>query len=70
MNCGTKATGTGAARFGMALWLIAFALLPATVMAQSASATVEADQPAGMLVPPTSASDFTAVQLDSMLARS
>ena len=70
MNCGTKATGTGAARFGMALWLIAFALLPATVMAQSASATVEADQPAGMLVPPTSASDFTAVQLDSMLAGS
>ena len=46
--------------------------LPASVMGQALAAVnamaVEQDQPAGDLVPPTSASDFTAAQLDSVLA--
>jgi predicted methyltransferase len=49
------------------LWLVASLALPA--MAQVASvASVAPDQPADELVPPTSASDFTASQLDDVLA--
>jgi predicted methyltransferase len=42
---------------------------PAAAQAVQAS-TVEPDQPTDMLVPPTSASDFTATQLDTVLAGS
>jgi predicted methyltransferase len=49
--------------------LTACLVLPVAAMAQAASASSPGqDQPAGGLVPPTSASDFTANQLDSVLA--
>ena len=60
-------------RWGMlAAALLVFGLaLPAAVIAQVApAASVEPDQPADALVPPTSASDFTASQLDDVLAGS
>lgn len=48
------------------------ACVPTSVMAQALASVdamaVEQDQPTGDLVPPTSASDFTAAQLDSVLA--
>jgi predicted methyltransferase len=50
----------------LALGLTATLLLAATAHAQQATQ----DQPAGQLVPPTSASDFTATQLDTVLAGS
>ena len=52
--------------------LLAFGLaIPAAVIAQVApAASTEPDQPADALVPPTSASDFTASQLDDVLAGS
>lgn len=54
----------------MAAALLAVGLaIPAAVMAQVAPNTsVEPDQPTNALVPPTSASDFTASQLDAVLA--
>lgn len=53
------------------LWLAAALLLPGVALAQAApSASAEPDQPADALVPPTSASDFTASQLDQVLAGS
>ncbi len=52
----------------MVLWFAVLAGGPVAALAQAASATIEPDQPADMLVPPTSASDFTASQLDSVLA--
>jgi predicted methyltransferase len=62
-----------AASRGKALtWLLAACLgLPGIAMAQAVPATsAGTDQPANELVPPTSASDFTSAQLDSMLAGS
>ncbi len=57
------------ARFGPALLLAACLGLSGIVVAQAApAASAEPDQPADMLVPPTSASDFTSTQLDSILA--
>jgi predicted methyltransferase len=44
------------------------ASVSAQVLAAADATAVEQDQPAGDLVPPTSASDFTAAQLDSVLA--
>jgi predicted methyltransferase len=53
------------------LLLASALLLPGPARAQAASAgSVESDQPVDELVPPTSASDFTASQLDSVLAGS
>jgi predicted methyltransferase len=57
---------------GRATWamflLLGWLCVPAVAAAQQAPATtVETDQPADVLVPPTSASDFTAGQLDSVL---
>ena len=58
--------------FGLAaLLLLGGLLVPASAAAQTASASSAApDQPVDALVPPTSASDFTAAQLDSVLAGS
>lgn len=69
MNRRTQVTGTRTLRLGAA-WLLAACLaLPAMASAQVAqAASAEPDQPTDMLVPPTSASDFTASQLDSVLA--
>ncbi|TAL90116.1 MAG: methyltransferase [Rhodanobacter sp.] len=54
-----------------ALLLTATLALPAVARAQlAAAASVEPDQPTDALVPPTSASDFTAAQLDDVLAGS
>jgi len=64
MNSSMNAAGAGMTRFGMRLWLAALVVLPGVAMAQAAGA----DQPADALVPPTSASDFTAAQLDEMIA--
>jgi predicted methyltransferase len=52
--------------------LIAALILPATACAQQVApgASAEPDQPVDALVPPTSASDFTASQLDQVLAGS
>ncbi|MHB1059224.1 MAG: class I SAM-dependent methyltransferase [Rhodanobacter sp.] len=71
MNRRTHVARTRVARLGAA-WLLAVGLgLPAMASAQVAqAASAEPDQPADMLVPPTSASDFTASQLDSVLAGS
>ena len=73
MNCGTEAVTVGAIRRRATRWsaalLTACLALPMAAMAQVASASSPGqDQPAGGLVPPTSASDFTANQLDSVLA--
>ncbi|MDE2308502.1 MAG: class I SAM-dependent methyltransferase [Xanthomonadaceae bacterium] len=52
-----------------ALLLAAFAGSAVPCLAQvAAAASSGQDQPAGELIPPTSASDFTAAQLDSVLA--
>jgi len=52
-------------------WLLIAALaLPACAQQVAPGASTEADQPADALVPPTSASDFTASQLDQVLAGS
>ncbi|MEO8808761.1 MAG: methyltransferase [Rhodanobacter sp.] len=66
---------TEAGRFHLsparALMMAALLGLPAAALAQAApAASVEPDQPASALVPPTSASDFTASQLDRVLAGS
>ena len=68
MNRGIQAASRGKAL----TWLLAACLgLPGLVMAQAAPATsAGTDQPADELVPPTSASDFTSAQLDSVLAGS
>jgi predicted methyltransferase len=73
MNCGTEAVPAGAIRRNATGWsavLLAACLgLPLASFAQVAPApTPGQDQPTGGLVPPTSASDFTATQLDSVLA--
>jgi predicted methyltransferase len=63
-----KPAGIGIAA---ALLLASALALPGPAGAQAASAgSVESDQPVDELVPPTSASDFTASQLDSVLAGS
>ncbi|MEO9080136.1 MAG: methyltransferase [Rhodanobacter sp.] len=54
-----------------ALLLTGWLLLPGSTRAQAVAVDkAEVDQPADALVPPTSASDFTASQLDSALAGS
>jgi predicted methyltransferase len=73
MNCGTEAVTAGAIRRSATGWsavlLAACLSLPMACLAQAAPApTPGQDQPAGGLIPPTSASDFTANQLDSVLA--
>ncbi|WP_447737354.1 class I SAM-dependent methyltransferase [Rhodanobacter soli] len=71
MNRGTRVTRTSTARLVAMLLLAACLGLPAMAGAQVAQAvSAEPDQPADMLVPPTSASDFTASQLDNVLAGS
>ncbi|MBT2144300.1 methyltransferase [Rhodanobacter sp. LX-100] len=71
MNRGTRVTRMGTPRLVAALLLAACLGLPAVAGAQVAqAASAEPDQPADVLVPPTSASDFTASQLDSVLAGS
>jgi len=61
----------GAARLAATVLLAACLGLPAPAGAQAAqTASIVPDQPADELVPPTSASDFTASQLDSVLAGS
>ena len=58
-------------RLAAAALLAAWLSLPAPAGAQAAQAvSAESDQPADALVPPTSASDFTAAQLDEVLAGS
>jgi predicted methyltransferase len=58
-------------RLAAAVLLAAWLSLPALAGAQAAQAvSAESDQPADALVPPTSASDFTAAQLDEVLAGS
>jgi len=61
----TRKPRPGVRRFAIA-WLGVLAWLPLAAMAQTA--TDDQDEPADMLVPPTSAADFTASQLDSMIA--
>ncbi len=73
MNCGMEAVTVGATRRSAAVWnallLAACLSLPMASVAQVApTPTAGQDQPTGGLVPPTSASDFTASQLDSVLA--
>ena len=71
MNRWTRVTRMGAARLVAAVLLATCLGLPAMASAQVArAAPAEPDQPTDMLVPPTSASDFTASQLDSVLAGS
>lgn len=71
MNRGTQVARMDTARLVAALLLAACLGLPVMAGAQVArAASAEPDQPADMLVPPTSASDFTASQLDSVLAGS
>jgi predicted methyltransferase len=66
MKRGMKATGLSAT-----LLLALLFGMPVVVNAQAAPTTsTEPDQPADELVPPTSASDFTSAQLDSVLAGS
>ena len=69
MNRGTQAANVGLA---LAVALLGLCLArPGAVAAQIVpAASVESDQPANELVPPTSASDFTSAQLDSVLAGS
>ena len=68
----SRAKETGHVRAGMRLaaWLFAMLALPVLASAQQIApgASAEPDQPADALVPPTSASDFTASQLDQVLA--
>jgi predicted methyltransferase len=74
MNRGMGTAGMGAVRFGapLAMLLLAACLgMPASATAQAApAASTGQDQPADELVPPTSASNFTSAQLDSVLAGS
>ena len=74
MNHAIAATGIGSRRPRrvLAAALLALGLaVPAMAMAQAApAASAEPDQPTNALVPPTSASDFTASQLDDVLAGS
>jgi predicted methyltransferase len=71
MNCGTEAVTVAAIRRSATGWsavLLAACLgLPLASVAQVTPMAGQ-DQPTGGLVPPTSASDFTASQLDSVLA--
>ncbi|KZC43592.1 methyltransferase [Rhodanobacter sp. FW510-R12] len=70
MNRGIRVARMGTARL-VAVLLAACLGLPTMAGAQTArAASAEPDQPADELVPPTSASDFTAAQLDSVLAGS
>ncbi|MEO7052186.1 MAG: methyltransferase [Rhodanobacter sp.] len=58
-----------AGRLLAAWWLLAALAVPAAAIAQAAPvASAGADQPTDQVVPPTSASDFTASQLDDVLA--
>lgn len=71
MNRATRVARTGTVRLAAAVLLAAWLSLPALAGAQAAQAvSAESDQPADALVPPTSASDFTAAQLDEVLAGS
>lgn len=74
MNRGMGTAGMGVVRVGAplaALLLAACLGMPALAAAQAASAaSAGQDQPTDELVPPTSASDFTSTQLDSVLAGS
>lgn len=68
MNRRMNVARIGAARAAAALLLVLAFGFPAAVGAQVAhAATTEPDQPTDILVPPISASDFTAAQLDSVL---
>ena len=68
---GTKMAKMKPVRVGAALWLAVCLCLPMMAGAQVVpAASVEPDQPADQLVPPTSAGDFTSAQLDSALAGS
>jgi predicted methyltransferase len=68
---GTKMAKMKPVRVGAALWLAVCLGLPMMAGAQVVpAASVEPDQPADQLVPPTSAGDFTSAQLDSALAGS
>lgn len=68
MNQAMKTARFGAVR--MTVLLAAALALPVIAGQTVPAASAEPDQPANMLVPPTSASDFTATQLDSVLAGS
>src|SRR6185312_9759979 len=76
MNHSIAATGIGSRRPRrvLAAALLALGLaVPAMAMAMAQAApaaSAEPDQPTNALVPPTSASDFTASQLDDVLAGS
>lgn len=71
MNRATRVARTGTVRVAVAVLLAAWLGLPPLAGAQVAQAvSAESDQPADALVPPTSASDFTAAQLDEVLAGS
>jgi predicted methyltransferase len=68
MNHATQGSTLHSVRFLPAALLIACLGVSAAATAQVASAdSVQPDQPTDMLVPPTSASDFTANELDSVL---
>ena len=69
MNHATQGSRLHSARLLSAALLIACLGVSAAATAQVASAeSVQPDQPTDILVPPTSASDFTASELDSVLA--
>jgi predicted methyltransferase len=71
MKRGMKVAGMKATGLGATLLLVMLLGMPVMVSAQVAPTTsTEPDQPSDELVPPTSASDFTATQLDSVLAGS
>lgn len=71
MNRATRVARKGTVRLAAAVLLAAWLGLPTLAGAQAARpVSAESDQPADTLVPPTSASDFTAAQLDSVLAGS
>ncbi len=69
MNRGKRFARMGTAHLALVVLLAACLGLPGIAGAQVArAASAEPDQPADELVPPTSASDFTAAQLDNVLA--
>lgn len=70
MNHGTQATRTGLANLVAAMLLAACLAGPAAAAQAVPVASAQPDQPTDVLVPPTSARDFTASQLDSVLAGS
>jgi predicted methyltransferase len=70
MNRVRQMAGKRALRRLAALLLTVFTCLPVLAGTQAHAASVEPDQPTDALVPPTSASDFTAAQLDSVLSGS